>query len=103
MMTRALLAVSLAAALLGAGCGRDKTSCRVTSVGSCDPNAEHCGLTIQCGDRDTRELRCTPPAATECQCVNNGVVEKSAQLADGITKESHGIETANAACGWNLH
>jgi hypothetical protein len=88
--------------LLAVGCKEEK-KCSV-SVGSCtSQHAQHCGVALVCKEQQL-ELKCTPPAdpnarQMDCQCVENGVIGKAAQVEyppNGASAEA----LARTACGW---
>jgi hypothetical protein len=96
-MVLPLVFATLAACSKGAS-----NQCSVGSVGSCDPGAERCGVVLSCRDDSVLELRCVAPEAKDCTCVANGVVGKTARLADGLPKLDNLVKAAAVACDWSI-
>jgi hypothetical protein len=72
------------------------------TVGKCDPaDAAHCGITLSCDDKKSREIKCKLPAAgstvLSCQCFEEKVGGATVAIDGPLTDST---AQAKAACGW---
>src|SRR5262245_60553399 len=94
----------LALALVGTACSKSRAleAC-AASAGACGEGSLHCGADFSCPDGTKYKLQCTPPASKppmSCQCIENGVVQKSVQVVGDFTGLDEARDRAATACGW---
>lgn len=101
--------ITIAACILALGttiaaCGKKNTLDACAGfVGTCGPNSTSCGAEFSCPDGTKYALKCTAPASKPpltCQCLQNDVVQKSAQIAADFSGQDDARDKAATACGW---
>src|SRR5688572_1335742 len=99
----ALLAILLLT-LAASACSKKKSDgCSAGSIGSCDPGATACGITLRCSDGVPREVACTSGDANPrpCKCIEAGVSKKDFQIETALPRDLEAATGfASANCGW---